>query len=93
MKHPCCDDRWNPSGEVLGDVGHPQHVRAVTVEVAIHQISRRLPVDHVPATLATLREPADALLAHDCADQLLVRHMVVGVGELCLHATPPVGAS
>jgi hypothetical protein len=36
-----CDDCWNPSGGVLGDVGDPQLIRAVAAEVAFDQVGDR----------------------------------------------------
>jgi hypothetical protein len=80
------------SGEVLDDVGHPQHARAVTVEVVVQEIGRGGLIDRVSPTLAALWKPTNALLAHDYANQLLVCHMVMRVSEFGLHATPPVGA-
>jgi hypothetical protein len=76
---------------VLGDVGHPQLVRAIAVEDPVDQIRARSPVHQVRLALAAPRQAADGLLGHDRPNQLLVHPLPVGVRQLGADPSPPVG--
>ena len=55
----CCDDRWNPSGGVFGDVHHPQTVRLSRVKGSVDQIVGRLGAEISPRA-ASPTAPVDA---------------------------------
>lgn len=34
----CCDDYWNPSGPVFGDIGQPDLVGGLGAELTLHEV-------------------------------------------------------
>ena len=74
------------------DVSHPQQVRSVAAELAVHQVRCGARPRQVPAACFGARQAADVVLAHHRAQQLLVSGVVVDLGQLSLDAPPPVRA-
>ena len=81
------------SGEVFGDVGAPDVVRAVHREVAVDQVVVGVGVlvtDGATAVAAPV-EALDASLAHESGDALVVDRHAEPEGELGMDSWPSVG--
>jgi hypothetical protein len=78
------------SGWMFGDVGHPQLVRTLTTEIAIHHIDRRFTVDQIRFAFPPCRKPRASRLRHDRLNQLLVDAISVRIIELGTNAPPPI---
>jgi hypothetical protein len=82
-------------GGVLGDVGHPQLVRAVDDEVAVDQVAVGVGL-RVPDGAAAVAAPVEALdpgLAHQAGDPLVVDRHAQAEGQFGVYPRPAVGVA
>lgn len=78
-------------GGVLGDVGHPQLIRAVAAKLAVDQILAGGSMLGARLASSSGGQPGDLLLAHDRGNQLLVGDVPIQIGQLRSDAPHSVG--